>query len=101
LGFNVANFHTLTEEARGAIDKLNPMFQPYKSIAEYLYQQALIKLEEGDGKGASQFLRAALFVANSALILTLLTMVAILIAAIHLSRGRKPKTAPEYYYRLI
>jgi len=100
-GFNVANFHTLTEEARGAIDKLNPMFQPYKSIAEYLYQQALIKLEEGDGKGASQFLRAALFVANSALILTLLTMVAILIAAIHLSRGRKPKTAPEYYYRLI
>ncbi|MEM2936070.1 MAG: hypothetical protein QW231_02715, partial [Candidatus Bathyarchaeia archaeon] len=52
-GLNVADFRTLTEEAREAIDKLNPMFQPYKSIAEYLYQQALIKLEEGNGKGAS------------------------------------------------
>ncbi len=99
-GLNVANFRTLTEEAREAINKLNPMFQPYKSIAEYLYQQALIKLEERDGKRASQFLRAALFVANSAPLLTLLSVVAILIAAIYLSRGRKPRTAPEYFYRV-
>ena len=92
-GFNVANLYTLTEEVRGAINKLNPMFQPYKSIAEYLYQQALIKLEEGDGKRASQLLRTALFVANSAPLLTLLIMVAILIALIYLSRSRKPETA--------
>ncbi len=90
-GFNVANLHTLTEEVRGAIDKLNPMFQPYKSIAEYLYQQALIKLEEEDGKGASQFLRAALFLANSAPLLTLLSMVAIIIAVIYLSKKESLK----------
>jgi hypothetical protein len=82
----------LIYKAERAIDGLSLVFQPYKLIAEFLYQQALLRLERGDVDGASQLLNAAITIANLAPLLTLLTLVAIfaIIAYILLKRTSKP-----------
>jgi hypothetical protein len=82
----------LIYEAERAIDRLSLVFQPYRLIAEFLYQQALLRLERGDVDGASQLLNAAITIANLAPLLTLLTLVAIfaIVAYILLKRMSKP-----------
>jgi len=84
----------LIYEAEKAVDGLSLVFQPYKLIAEFLYQQALLRLMRGDVDGASQLLRAAITIANLAPLLTLLTLIAIfaLLAYILLKRTSKPSS---------
>jgi tetratricopeptide (TPR) repeat protein len=83
-GFNIRLFYTASKispdliwKAEKAIDSLSPVFQPYKLIAEFLYQQALLRLERGDIEGATQLLNIAISLANIAPLLTLLTLIVI------------------------
>jgi len=88
-GFDAADLYissTLIEEARKGIRGLNPMFQPYKFLAETFYEQGLISLEEGDARMGNQFLKIAIFLAEWAPLLTLITWTAILIAIIYVFR---------------
>jgi hypothetical protein len=98
-GFNINLVYTeskispdLIYEAERAIDELPLIFQPYRLIAEFLYQQALLRLERGDIDGAKQLLNAAITLANLAPLLTLLTLIVIflIIAYILLKRTSEP-----------
>ena len=85
-GFDVADLYissTLIEEARKGIGELNPMFQPYKFLAETFYEQGLISLEEGDARVGNQCLKIAIFLAEWAPRLTLITWAVILIAIVY------------------
>ena len=82
-------------EAEMAIDGLSPIFQPYKLIAESLYQQALLRLERGDVDGANQLLEAAISLANLAPLLTLLTIAAILAVIVYILHKRKSEPTIE------
>ncbi len=84
LGFNIVDLYAypeLVQQAEDAISRLNPLFQPYKIIAEQFYEQALISYEEGDMEKAHYYIELAILVARLAPILTLIT-VSILIAAV-------------------
>jgi len=85
----------LIYEAEMAIDGLSPIFQPYKLIAESLYQQALLRLERGDVDGANQLLEAAISLANLAPLLTLLTIAAILAIIVYILHKRKSEPTIE------
>ncbi|KPV65471.1 MAG: hypothetical protein AOA65_0075 [Candidatus Bathyarchaeota archaeon BA1] len=83
-GFNIVDLYAPpTYEAERIIHDLNPILQPYKFLAEYLYKQALIRFEKGDAEKANQYLAAAIFIAKFAPTLTVATMGAILIAIIY------------------
>jgi hypothetical protein len=101
-GFSVIDFYTSPDirekivEAQKAIAAVNPVFQPYKFLAEYLYRQALLSFERGDTKGGTSLLQLATIIANLAPILTLLTIAAILgiIAYLLHRHGKKAKLKP-------
>ena len=82
-------------EAEKAIDGLSPIFQPYKLIAESLYQQALRRLERGDVNGANQLLDAAISLANLAPLITLLTIAAILAVIVYVLHKHKSEPTVE------
>lgn len=100
-GFDIQLLYTLNQsdfsieliyEAKKAIDGVSPIFQPYKLIARSLYQQAWVRIEQGDYEGAAQLLNAAILLANLAPLLTLLTitvLLAIIVYALH-KRAEKP-----------
>ena len=82
-GFAVADLYEspvqdLITEAGKAVGELNPVFQPYSFLAEYLYQQALSSAEVGDWSRAQSLLQLSITLANLAPLLTFLTIVAIL-----------------------
>lgn len=82
-GFTVANFYEspvqdLMIEAGKAVGQVNPIFQPYRFLAEYLYQQALLSAEAGDWSRTDSLLQLSITVANLAPLLTFLTIAAIL-----------------------
>ncbi len=82
-GFTVANFYEspvqdLMIETGRAIGQVNPIFQPYRFLAEYLYQQALLSAEAGDWSRTESLLQLSITVANLAPLLTFLTIAAIL-----------------------
>jgi hypothetical protein len=82
-GFTVANFYespvqNLMIEAGRAIGQVNPIFQPYRFLAEYLYQQALLSAEAGDWSRTESLLHLSITVANLAPLLTFLTIAAVL-----------------------
>jgi hypothetical protein len=84
LGFNIVDLYAypeLVRQAEDAISGINPLFQPYKIIAEQFYKQARISYEEGDMEEAHRYIELAILVARLAPILTLIT-VSIFIAAI-------------------
>ena len=93
-GFDVVDLYTsssLIEKVRKRIEALNPMFQPYKSLAETLYEQGLISLEEGYTERGNQYLQIAIFLAEWAGLLTLVTWTAIAVAIAYiLSRLTAP-----------
>jgi len=96
-GFNVADIYissTLIEEAKSAIHGLNPIFQPFKFMAEQFYEQGLISLEKGDIEIGNLCLRIAIFLAKWAPLLTFITVAAISAAIIYaFQRKTSPKPA--------
>jgi hypothetical protein len=94
-GFNIRLIYTkskispqLIYEAEKAIDELSPVFQPYKFIAEALYQQAMLRLEHGDIDGAKRLLNATISLANLAPLLTLLTITGIFALIVYILHKR-------------
>jgi len=98
-GFNVADFYTdsqvreMIKEAGQAIEKVNPVFQPYRSFAQYFYQQALHSAELGELERAKSELQIAITLANLSPLLTFLTILAILAILVYVlyKRSLKPK----------
>ncbi len=97
-GFSVADlfnssFSQLIEEAGKTVQGVNPVFQPYRSLAEYFYNQALLSAGGGDWDRARSFLELSISLANLAPLLTFLTILAILaiVAYILHKRSLRPK----------
>jgi hypothetical protein len=97
-GFTVADLYEspvqdLTIEAGKAVGQVNPIFQPYSSLAEYLYQQALLSAEAGDWSRTESLLQLSITVANLAPLLTFLTIAAILalLSYFLVRRNRRPR----------
>ncbi|MEM2110393.1 MAG: hypothetical protein QXX08_00745 [Candidatus Bathyarchaeia archaeon] len=81
---------TLIDEVARAISAVNPVFQPYKSLAELFYRQALSNAGKGGSASAmQQNLSVALMIARLASLLTLLTWSGIVFVAILLFLKRK------------
>jgi len=83
----------MVKDAGKAIEGVNPVFQPYRSLAEYFYQQAILSAERGDWEKAKNLLQLAITMANLAPMLTFLTILALLalLAFILNRRSRRPK----------
>lgn len=97
-GFTVADLYDspvsqMVKDVGKAIEAVNPIFQPYKSLAEYLYQQALFSAEKGDWERAKSLLQLAATAANLAPLLTFLTIIALLGLLVYIlnRRSRRPK----------
>ena len=96
-GFNLADIYIssiLIEEAKNAIYGLNPLFQPFKFIAEQFYELGLISLEKGDIEIGNLCLRIAIFLAKWAPLLAFITVAAISAAIIYFFQ-RKALPKPE------
>jgi hypothetical protein len=102
-GFTVADLYAspvqdLIIEAGKAVGQVNPIFQPYRFLAEYLYQQALLSAEAGDWSRTQSLLQLSITMANLAPLLTFLTIAAILAllsyALYRLSRRPRPVGPP-------
>lgn len=97
-GFRVTDLYissSLIEEAKSEVERLHPLFQPYRSLAEWLYRQGISSLEAGDVRAGNQYLRAAVFTARWAPLLTLTTVAIVLVAAVYLVRRRRALTEKE------
>jgi hypothetical protein len=101
-GFNVIDLYASPEigekivETQRAIAAVNPVFQPYKSLAEFLYRQALLSFERGDNEGGFNLLQLAITIADLAPFLTLLTIAVILGIVVYVlhKRSKKAKLKP-------
>jgi hypothetical protein len=86
-------------QTQRTIATVSPLFQPYKALAEFLFQQALLSFKRGDMAGGSSLLQLATVIANLAPLLTLLTVAAVLglIAYLllrHIQKAKMKQTAP-------
>jgi len=101
-GFSVADLYTSPEisekivETQRAIANVNPVFQPYKSLAEFFYKQAWLSFRRGDTTGGTSLLQIAIIIANLAPFLTLLTIAAVLGIIVYLLRrhSKRAKLKP-------
>jgi len=104
-GFSVVDLYTSPEirervlETQEAIGALNPVFQPYRTLAEFFYQQALLSFKRGDTESGMSNLQLAIALANLAPLLTFLTILALLALLVfilsRLSKRRKPVVVPQ------
>ncbi len=106
-GFAVADLYEspvqdLITEAGKAVNEVNPIFQPYRFLSDYLYQQALLSAEAGDWNRAQSLLQLSITLANLAPLLTFVTIVALLALLVYVlvRRGRRqlpvvPPPPPE------
>jgi hypothetical protein len=98
-GFSVMDLYTSSDisekivETQKAIAAVNPVFQPYKFLAESLYEQALLRFKQGDTEGCANLLQLATVIADAAPLLTLLTIALILGIVVYLlnRQNRKAK----------
>jgi hypothetical protein len=98
-GFTVTDLYSsplseLIGQADKAVQGVNPVFQPYRSLAEYFYQQALASTEQGDWERARSFLQVSIGLANLAPLLTFLTILAILAVVALLLHKRSSRPEP-------
>jgi hypothetical protein len=83
-GFSVIDLYTSQDirekivETQKIIAAVSPVFQPYKSLAEFFYQQALLNIRHGDTAGGTNLLQLATIIADLAPLLTFLTIAIIL-----------------------
>lgn len=97
-GFTVTDLYgspvsEMIKDAGKTVEGVNPIFQPYKSFAEYFYQQALLSSEKGDWERAKSLLQLAVTMANLAPLLTFLTIIALLALLVYIlnRRSKRPK----------
>jgi len=97
-GFTVADLYEspvqdLIVEASEAVREVNPVFQPYKSLADYAYQQALSSAEQGDWDRARSLLQLSITLADLAPLLTFLTIIGVLALLVFVltRRGRRQR----------
>jgi len=96
-GFTVTDLSPIgeiTEEAGKAIVEVNPVFQPYRFLAEYFYQQALLSAGRGDWERAESLLQLAITMANLAPLFTFLTIIAILALLVYILARRSKRPRP-------
>jgi len=99
-GFTVADLfespvQDLIAEADKAVSELNPIFQPYKFLAEFVYERALLSAEQGDWDTSKSLLQLSIGLANLAPLLTFLTIIGLLALLIFIlkRRSRRPQAA--------
>ncbi len=91
-GFNVPDLYLyspLLGNVKRVLSEVNPLFQPYKYIAELLYEQALSNARQDSVNEMNFFLTAAISVAKLAPLLTLMTISGILFIIILLALKNK------------
>jgi len=98
-GFTVADLYNspvnqMIQEAGKAIEEVNPVFQPYRSLAEYFYQQGLVSAEQGDWERTKSLLQLAVTMANLAPLLTFLTIIAMLALLVYILARRSKRPRP-------
>lgn len=98
-GFTVTDLYSspvseLLEDAGRAIEEANPIFQPYRSLAEYFYQQGLSSAEQGDWERARSLLQLSISIANLAPFLTFLTIIVLLTLLILILIRRRKEPRP-------
>ncbi len=91
-GFEIIDLYVysdLMREAERATSMVDPIFQPYKFIAELLYQIALRSAEKNNAGITNFLLMATIFTAKMAPLLTLITISGIVFASILLILKKK------------
>jgi hypothetical protein len=91
-GFNVPDLYLyspLLGNVKRVLSEVNPLYQPYRYIAELLYEQALSNAKQDSVSEMNFFLTAAIFVAKLAPLLTLMTVSGILFIIILLALKNK------------
>jgi hypothetical protein len=91
-GFEIPDLYIFSpslDDAKEVLNQVDPIFQPYKFLAELLYQQALLKAREDDAARMHLYLTAAVLVAKLAPLLTLVTVSGILFGSILWALKRK------------
>lgn len=96
-GFNVFDLYNSdigekVVETRRAIAAVSPLFQPYKALAEFFYQQGLLSIRRGDTQNGINLLQIAITIADLAPLLTFLTVAAILGIIVYVLRRRSKKS---------
>jgi len=87
-GFGIPDLYLFSPSLRGVeevLDRVDPVFQPYKFLAEVLYRQAFLNAREENLEEMQIYLAAAVLVARMAPVLTLITVSGILFGAILLA----------------
>lgn len=100
-GFTVVDLYTSPDvrdkifEAQKALAAVNPVFQPYKFLAEYYYRHGLTSIQQGNTANGVSLLQQAITIANLAPLLTFLTILAIVaLLVVVLSIVGRKKPAP-------
>ncbi len=87
-GFEIPDLYVFSPSLRSVeevLDEVDPIFQPYKFLAELLYRQAFLNAREENTEEMQLFLAVAVLVARLAPLLTLITVSGILFGAILLA----------------
>lgn len=91
-GFGIPDLYIFSPSLRSVeevLDEVDPVFQPYKFLAELLYRQALLNAQEENTVKMQIYLAAAVLVSRLAPLLTLVTISAVLFGAILLALREK------------
>jgi len=84
-GFRIPDLYMFSPflgDIEEVLNEVNPLFQPYKFLAEQLYKQSLANAEEGNVAKMQLYLVAAILIARSAPLLSLITISGVLFGAI-------------------
>ena len=84
-GFEIPDLYVFSPSLHSVeevLDEVDPVFQPYKFLAELLYRQAFLNAREENTAKMELFLAAAVLIARLAPLLTLITVSGILFGAI-------------------
>lgn len=87
-GFGIPDLYIFSPELRSVeevLDEVDPVFQPYRFLAQVLYRQALLNANEESLTKMQLYLAAAVLVAKLAPVLTLITVSGVLFGAVLLA----------------
>ncbi len=98
-GFAVADLYEspvqdLIVEAGKAVGAVNPIFQPYKALTDYVYQQALSSAEQGNWDTARSLLQMSIALANLAPLFTFLTIIGLIALLVYVLSRRSKRPRP-------